>query len=231
MRRGPGSYLRRRMVYFLLVTAVGGGVLLGLVVVSALHGVFPDGVAFRWSVVAYLFCALVWAAAYLICVGRGVGRWSMDSVIKGFEAEYYTGQILDYAIAAKGCGVAHGIMSMPGSVGDIDHLVVTPVRVFVVETKYGKVPKKFFPGVLSRLANNVKVVRKWVAAGTQVDGYLVLVHDDGVKLPKDYDCDGENIVACTQSWLTKRVRSDIGEVQVVENGVAKKVWELGRLDD
>lgn len=122
-------------------------------------------------------------------------------------------------------------MSIPGTVGDVDHLVVTPVRVCVVEAKYRRVYKKVFPKVLSRLSNNVKAVRQWVPFGTRVEGYLVLHHEDGVSLPRDYKSDGERIVACTQSWLRKEIHLDIQKAQTVDKKLFSKVWELGRLDE
>ena len=96
----------------------------------------------------------------------------MDNLEKGVDAETRVGQIVEYAITAENCAVAHSV-TMIARVGDLDHIVATPVSVWVIETKYRRVSKKSFSKVLSRIAANTDAVRQWVPA-----------RDAGARLPR-----------------------------------------------
>ena len=63
-------------------------------------------------------------------------------------------------------------------VGDIDHLVATPPRLWVIETQRGRVPPRQLPEVLRRIARNVEAVRAWAPPGTRVSGCLVFENAD-----------------------------------------------------
>ncbi len=62
---------------------------------------------------------------------------------KGHIAERQIGRALEQAITAKGCAVAHNVTGVMDS-GDIDHIVATRQRAWVIETKYRRVPKGKF---------------------------------------------------------------------------------------
>ena len=52
-------------------------------------------------------------------------RWNMDNLEKGVDAETRVGQIIEYAITAENCAVAHSV-TMIARVGDIDPLSPHP---------------------------------------------------------------------------------------------------------
>ena len=118
-------------------------------------------------------------------------------------------------------------MTKIARVGDIDHLVATPVRVWVIETKFRKVPQKKFPKVLDRLADNSKGVRDWAPSGTPIRACLVLAHGPPAK-KKDYDAKGEAIVVHTPHSLAKELKAEAVRELVLDKQVAGQVWKLGK---
>ncbi len=123
--------------------------------------------AIRWSVIA---TALLAVAFGLVYERRSLRQW-----FKGSLAERRVGQVIESALTVPGCAVAHSVYGIDRTLGDIDHLVVTPGRVWVVETKYAWVPTKRFPKVLRRIRANVEAVEAWLSPHSpEVVGCLVL---------------------------------------------------------
>ena len=152
-----GAFVRRKRLGLALGMTLVVGVLLGLVIGplftrlvgwwfgDQLFGEMWSGV---WTTaIGVLGLGLLWII--LRCVDEG--RYSRFE--KGEDAEVRAGQAIGWAITAPNCAVAHSVTKI-ARVGDIDHLVATPVRVWVIETKFRKVPPKKFPKVLQRLADN-----------------------------------------------------------------------------
>ena len=52
---------------------------------------------------------------------------------KGHVAERQIGRALEQAITARGCAIAHNVTGVMNS-GDVDHIVATPLCVWVIET-------------------------------------------------------------------------------------------------
>ena len=153
-------------------------------------------------------------------------KWSISNLRKGMVGEQRVGQGIEYALTAAHCAVAHGVISIPGVVGDVDHLVATPKGLFVIETKYQRVPKTHFSDVLLRLSANVQAVRRWAPNNTLVRACLVLVEDD----PKQdsYLTDGETILVRSGKSFRKMLRDDSREPLSTDNGLSRLVWDIGR---
>ncbi len=117
-----------------------------------------------------IILSLIVLAAILL-LGK-VDTWWTRNIEKGLDAETRVGQAIDYAVAAPGSAVAHGVTEI-AKYGDIDHIVRTPARLWVVETKLGWVPKKEFRKVLAQIAANVAAVREWMP-NYDVQGCLAL---------------------------------------------------------
>ena len=138
----------------------------------------------------------LWVAAYVtVVVGTtavvgslflwGWRRRRRDALRKGHIAERQIGRALEQAITAKGCAIAHNVTAIMDS-GDIDHIVATPQSVWVIETKYRRVPDDRFPKVLSRLHACRGRVEALLPRGTPVRSCLVLAYEeDGVKRERD----------------------------------------------
>ena len=128
----------------------------------------------------------------------------------------------------------HAVDSTPHSVtgiarvGDIDHLVATPVRLWVIETKYRRVPREHFPEVLRRIADNTAAVWEWAPPGTPVRGCLVLAYESRIHR-KTYDYGKEPIVVHTPASLARELRAEAGRERVLDERVGAGVWKLGRV--
>ena len=159
-----------------MLGAAGAGMVAGLglglpVFALADRWLGPGWAAVAYGAVAIALAATVWALDW------PVNRWNYGNVRKGVDAETRVGQVIEYAISAEGCAVAHSVSEIAVR-GDIDHLVATPLGVRVVETKYRRVRGSRFPKVLEGIAANVEAVRSWVPAGVAVRGCLVLATGD-----------------------------------------------------
>ena len=126
-----------------------------------------------------------------------------------------------------GCAVAHSVRSV-AKIGDVDHLVSTPVGLWVVETKYARVPPSAFPAVLERIAPNVKAVREWAPAGTEVRGALVLAKGQKAERQEPYREAGEDIWAFRPAELMTTLAGEARSSRRADARLAEEVWRLGR---
>ena len=225
MRREPGYWLRQRSrrqgLPAVLSFAVLGGVCAGIV----LQILWPD-----WAAVVTLG-ALTLAAVWFYKLRWG--RWRLDNLKAGHLAETRVGNAIDYAVTAPGCAVAHDVMGV-AKVGNIDHIVATPKRVWVVETKSSRIPKKEFNRALKRMAANVKAVRKWAPPQTEVRGCLVIDSESANQRSKIYEEGGEKIWHESRMSLVKKLKMEVREAGPPDSGakeLAQRVWALGKLDD
>ena len=230
MRRNAGSYVRSRMVRLGMLGTAGAGVLMGLGIAPLFYLV--DMWAGRiWTVAAYLGTA---AVVYIVVrqLDRPSDRWNFDNMQKGLDAETRVGQIIEYAITAKGCAVAHSVTEI-AKVGDIDHIVATPRGIWVIETKYKRVPKKAFPEVLSRIAANIDAVREWAPAGTHVRGCLVLAYETE-KAKKSFSQGSEKIAVYTEdslATLMRELRKEARGRRSLDEQISKDIWKLGHITE
>lgn len=224
MRRSPGSFVRETLNRLSLLETGGVGFLIGLLMGFLLFLV-GDRFGRGWAITGFLITAITVYLAVRI-LNRPSFRWNYENLRKGVLAETRVGQLIEYAITAEDCAVAHGV-TRPAKVGDIDHIVATPVGIWVIETKYQRVPGKVFNDVLSRIAANTRAVRELAPIGTQVRGCLVLAKADQKK-PLEYSYGKEKITAYTPALLVRKLKSEAQQKRVIDERVTKYVWELGR---
>ena len=153
-------------------------------------------------------------------------RRRRSDLLKGHVAERQIGRALEEAVTAKGCAVAHNVTALMDS-GDVDHIVATPQSVWVIETKYRRVPGNRFPKVLSRLHACRARVEAVLPPGTPVRACLVLAYEeDGVQAERDgvrvYNND-----RFRRELLRDLKAERIGPVEVDEQ-VSGVVWRLSR---
>lgn len=224
MRRNPGEWLRQLLLEKMLDIAVpvtaalgwlgGAGVALGSV--GGIHG-FAEPIA--WLVLAPGLVFLAFAA-YRAQLG-----WGLHAMRTGARAEATVGQALEYALTRPRCAVAHNVRDMPG-VGDIDHLVAVDGHLWVIETKYTRVPKARFPEVLRRIAANVAAVRAW-APHAPVTGCLVFADPEQNKRPRPTFTHGtETIRAFPEPAALVRVLQDHRHPAPGADRLARRVWGL-----
>ena len=221
MRRSPGNYLYQRILKHSLramfVLAVCGGMIFGV----TLQKWLPNWATFAWIAISAL--TLIWVFSTLFR-----GQWRIQHMEKGLLAERSIGQAIDFAIAAPGCAAAHNVMSIAKS-GDIDHLVITPARLWVIETKANRVPRKGFPKLLRQVDRNVQAVREWAGSKMEVQGCLVLQSDDKNKGRNEYDAPGskDKILRKSRSSLVSELQSEARRQKTRNEDLVRRVWRLG----
>lgn len=231
MRRNAGSFVRSKLISSSLLAIGGVGMAMGMSIGLLFYVVFPPWPDSYWGVVAYAGTAGVLLSAIWLMERPGF-RWNLENLRKGAKAEARVGQLVEYALTAEHCAVAHAVTAI-AAVGDIDHLVATPAAVWVIETKYKRVPKNSFPEVLRRIAANMAAVRQWLPAGTPVRGCLVLAYESDIKR-RPYFHDKEQIPVYTQDslgTLMREIREEARGRQSLDEHVAKDIWKLGRVAD
>ena len=186
---------------------------------SGWSSILAGVVVFVWGVVG-----LVWRG------GRKPQRWKLENLKKGARAEERVGDVIEYALTADDCAVAHGVTDI-AKVGDIDHLVATPVRLWVVETKHGRMPERAFSETLRRIADNVRGVREW-APGVAVSGCLVFGGDRSEKAKSTYSWGTEHI-NCFRSpeSLLRELRAEARMEGTLGRDLVQKVWALGKVEE
>ena len=218
-----GAFLRQKMVQTVTYGTAGAGIIIGLGIGMVFYVVFPQWIGFGWGAVAYGATATaLWIAVRY--TESPANSWNVENLAKGAAAETLVGQVIERAITAEYCAVAHSVTKI-AKVGDIDHIVVTPKAVWVIETKYDKVPPDVFPEVLRRIAENTRAVREWLPAGTTVRGCLVLAFAKKLAKTK-YERDGEEITAYIKTSLFEGMRTEARERQSLDERIAKEIWKL-----
>ncbi len=178
---------------------------------------------------ASMFIMLIGLTACVYALSLWVARRRLRSDFeKGYIAERQIGQALDKAITAKGCAIAHGVTGVMKS-GDIDHIVATPRGVWIIETKYRRVPKGKFPGVLSRLRACRAEVEALLPSGTSVRPCLVLAYERGkVKPKRDGGIRVYNNDTFRSEFLAELRAERLESTAVVDKRTSSTIWRLSR---
>ena len=226
MMQSAGSFLRAKMVRLSMWGMLAGGIMFGLSAGMLFYAV-EGWIGPLWVIVAYTATA---AAVFFAWRILDSGRWDLDKLKKGMGAEERVGQLIEYGITAKDCAVAHSVTKI-AKVGDIDHIVATPEGIWVIETKYRKVPRRVFPEVLGRIAANTDAVRKWAPAGTRVRGCLVLAYERGTG-KRTYTRGNEKIAVYTEKTLgdlRRELREEARGGKQPDGQVVTDIWNLGHI--
>ena len=250
MRREPGEPLRhelhereKRAQRAISLARLDGSMYIGCGIGFAIAALAPVVVPYLvgrplhvWGFVLALAAAAVLSVAWGCIVGRKGSRPKTNDhrrtkdIEKGERAEKRIGQAIDYAIAAPGCAAAHGVTKI-AKYGDIDHIVLTPARLWVVETKSGRVPGKEFQKALGQIAANVKAARKWMP-NAEVQGCLALASGDVTERDeKGYEAKGETVMVKDRESLWRTMRAEARTLHAVDNADAQKVWALGKREE
>ena len=228
MRATAWAYARRKRGELLLLLGIGCGFLAGLGVGRAPHTVFGIWVDAPWAPAA-ASCAIGVAIGVFWWTSRSIERARLARLNTGDEAGTHAGQVIEYALTTPGCAVAHSVTSIART-GDIDHLVATPLRLWVIETRYPNVRREHFPEVLHRIAENTTAAWSWAPPGTPVRGCLVLATGSEPKR-KTYDYGKEPVVVHTPASLARELKAEAGTERMIDERVADDVWKLGRLTE
>ena len=186
----------------------------------------PAGSSASWVVTG----AMILAFGLFYAYGRRINAtWG-----RGLEAERRIGDLIEHAVAQRGCAVAHDVKEALGGRGNVDHVVMTPAGIWVVETKSGWLSKRRFRRALRQVAENVGRVRSHLETSLPVRGALVIADRSNDSLEAQYDGNGEAVQAfgAKKFW---RVLSDEREQTGADGGlprfemerVERAVWNLG----
>lgn len=215
VRRHAGEWLRGRMRHAEGVVVAVLSATLGLIA-----GVTLVGMAGLRSGTSTVLCLAV-GAVFLVHKHQ---RDTVTNLLKGVAAERHVGGLIEYAMTAPGCAIAHSVTGV-ADVGDIDHLVTTPGTVWVLETKYRRVPKDRFPEVLRRIVANVEAVRRWTGSGVTVKGCLVLAAEE--ELPQKRLYENGKVEVLDPSSLGRRIHEESAiEANDTDLLIARRVWGL-----
>lgn len=220
MKRDPGAFLRRKFRLRAVVMVAFSAGIAGIFAGVLLQTWLP-----QWAIrICFVLGAIFFLTSWIV---QHKAKWSLDNIEKGVGAETKVGQHIEFAIASPNCAVAHNVQEI-AKVGDIDHLVATPVRLWVVETKANPVPRKEFPNVLRRIVRNVQAVRAWAPSGTQVSGCLTLAQGGH---RQHYERESEKIWAESPDSLMRKLRDEARKPLAIDKDLPRKVWALGKVDE
>ena len=157
----------------------------------------------------------------------GLRRRRKSAFKKGYIAERQIGRALEEAITAKGCAIAHSVTGVMKS-GDIDHIVATPQGVWVIETKYRRVPEERFSDVLSRLHACRARVEALLPSDTPVRACLVLAYEESSVKPKRDRILVYNNDTFRSEFLVRMRAERLGSGVVVDKRTSSTIWRLSR---
>ena len=215
VRREAGEWVRGRLHHAEGVVVAFLSGTLGLIA-----GVVLVGMAgWRAATITVLFIGI--GAVFLVNRHQ---RDTVTNLLKGVAAERHVGGVIEYAMTVPGCAIAHSVTGI-ADIGDIDHLVTTPGTVWVLETKYRRVPKDRFPEVVRRIVANVEAVRRWSGSGVTVRGCLVLAAEEELPHQRIYE-NGEVEVFDPISLGGQIYAESANEANEDDLLIARRVWAL-----
>ena len=227
-KNAAGSWLRWEMlrrvfsVSMLAMAGIGlglGFMVRGLPVLDAL-----DGTIATWGIVTVM--VLGYGALYRFA-GRVESTWRAE-----WDAERRVGDLIEHAVVETGCAFAHDVKEALGGSGNVDHVVMTPAGVWVVETKAHWVTTRRFPAALAQAAKNARRVRRHLRTPHTVRAALVI--DERVDRPfeRDHDWEGEPVKVFDAITFWRVLREERREGRAVErfadtDRIERMVWDLG----
>lgn len=203
-RNEAAQGLRVRARRMLLWGMLFCGFCLGLCAGLLLYWVLGD--ALSWDAWPAAIVCLAAVGMLVVAWRANRGSWTLESTRKGIEGERVVGDVIESALMRPNCEAVHSVAGTRDR-GEIDHLVVTPAGVWVVETKYRWVPKKKYRAVMRRLAHNVTSLRNTLGSGTAVRGCLVLATSRRRRRSR-YTADGETLSVLSARSLGEVLRAE-----------------------
>lgn len=180
-----------------------------------------------WSALGALSMTAIAFGALALVIGRAQSTWG-----RGLAAERRVGDRIEHALVRPGCAFAHDVKEALGGSGNVDHVVLTPVGVWVVETKAGWLDKGPFKDALRQVAVNVERVRRHLnMIDVPVRGALVIA-DNQSPFEAENDWMGEPVTVFRVVSFWRRLQKEcVAGAQGVEmperEDLARETWSLG----
>ena len=219
-RRAPGEWQRRRLLKIYLALLLPNAALLG-----GLTGVLMS----HWWMVELVLWFQIAASVVLLAGFWWVlnrMRYSAKNLEKGIEAELRTGEAIGYALTHMNCAAAHNVVGI--GPGDIDHLVVTPHTLWVIDSKY-RYDDRWLKGSLTLTAKRMQAVEQWSKQQAPVRGCLAFLSGFD-RDPEECQARDGTPVLCVDvnNGLVKLLHDDMRrDGQTVDKALVRQVWELG----
>ena len=205
-----------------LALAAAGGALAGLCLGFALAHMTPAPPGAMAALLAGA-CGLALAVAAVLVL-RHVGHRGDSRLEDDASAAAGTRVALEQALAARDCAIAHSVRTIARA-GVIEHLVATPVRVWVIATVNRRVTREELPAVLAQVADNTTAVWDWAPPGTPVRGCLVI--GGGAHPARNrYDYGKGPVVVHTPDSLACELKAEAKLSRELDERVADALWNL-----
>ena len=203
--------------------AAGGGALAGLCIGFGLGRMMdaPQGRMTGMLAIA-AGIALAIAALPVLRVLRRAGASRPD---KDNGQATPTRRAIEHALAAPGCAAAHSVRTIARA-GVIDHLVATPVRLWVITAIDWRVSREELLHILAATADNTTAVWDWAPQGTPVRGCLVLGGERRQARTR-YDYGKGPVVVHTPETLACELGAESARSPELDGRVADAVGKLG----
>lgn len=224
MSHSAWTHLRHTRSLLFALLAAGGGGLAGLWLGFGLLQMMGPPLDRMAVPLAVAIGILVAVTAFFGL--RALGRRCASRLEKGEGAGTSTDHAIEYALAGPDCAVAHSVTGIARA-ANIDHLVATPVRLWVIGTQYQPVPREQLPEVLRQIADNTTAVWDWAPPGTPVRGCLILGCESRLTR-NQYDFGKGPIVVHTPATLARELKAEAEQAREIDERVATKVWDLRR---
>ena len=228
-KNAAGAWIRERFLVriltanglFMAVVGCGLGLMIGALPVF-------DGLAGSPALWLVVPVALILAFGIYYAYCERVGA----SWLPGLKSEQQIGDLIGHAVTQRGCAFAHDVKEALGGPGNVDHVVMTPAGIWVVETKAHRVPKSRFPAALRQVALNVGRVRSHLETSLPVRGALVIADRSEDELEKQFGRKGKVVHAfgAKKFWLVLKAEceqtdTDARSPELLR--VERAVWDLG----
>ena len=184
----------------------------------------PAGDGASWALLGAVVLALGGLYAYCLRVDA---TW-----VRGLKAERQVGDLIDHAVAQRGCAFAHDVKEALGGRGNVDHVVMTPAGVWIVETKAAWLSKRRFRLALRQAAENAHRVRCHLETTLPVRAALVIADRAQDELESDRDWEGKPVKVFGSKRFWSVLRTECAQAGAdgppLETAtVARRVWNLG----
>ena len=225
-RRKPGQYLRQKFLQRGLYVFLVIGCSLGLLVAYATHEILALWLGleerFSWILMYWILMCL----ASVVFMTYSKGSWSFRNLIKGMESESIVADVIDRSLLqAFGYLVVNDVLLQEGH-GNIDHIVVTPGRVLVIETKYRRLKYEYFQKAKRQIVGHVHELEQYLGADVDVVGCLVVVHPSE-RVKSSYSYAGRTIRAFKLEPLKRFLDRECSKPRTLREDVIQKVAKLG----
>lgn len=227
-KNAAGDWLRTQILERGVSAAMIFMAFAGFAVGFAVRGLpFLDGGTGEFLTVVVAIALFLSFCVFWVLLRRIDSSWT-----RGLRAELRVGDVIEHALARPGCAFAHDVKEALGGSGNVDHVVMTPAGIWVVETKSKWQSKRRFPAALRQVARNVGRVRRHLGTSLPVRGALVIAERRDRSLEARYDWDGEPVMAFDLNTFWRLLRAKgaqagDGEPENDTARIARAVWDLG----